>query len=79
MTKQKLPKAVVWIAESVNEYAAYIDAGESVPHHTPSSPMYWLAGLANDTRNAWISPTLAALLTDSAVAHLRSFGIVVAR
>ena len=77
MTK-KLPKVALWTIEALNEYAALIDAGQDLPNHTPASPMFWFAGLAGETRNAWKSPTLAALLTDAAARYLRALNIEVA-
>jgi hypothetical protein len=74
----KVPKAVQWIAEGLNEYDALENADALVPNHSPASPMFWFHGLARETANGWKSPDAAALLTPTCVARLRGMGIEVA-
>ena len=43
------PKPIFRIAaESLNEYAALIDADQPAPNHSPSSPRFWFDGLARE-------------------------------
>ncbi len=72
-----LPKAVTWIAESLNEYADFISTNEPVPNHTPSSPEFWFDGLARETANGWKIPEAAALLNDNARSRLQALGVTV--
>jgi hypothetical protein len=74
----KIPKAMLWTAESLNEYADMIDAGQLVPGHTPAYPSYWFNRLARETAGLWTNATLAGLLNDNARRELAASGFEVA-
>ena len=75
----RIPRAFVMLADSLNEYAAQIEAGVDLPNHRPSSPAFWFDGLAREQAKAWLHPETAALLSEQAVKELRARGIKVAR